>query len=148
MYTYLEEWTYDENGYLASNVRSYFDGEGNQVPNVRTTYTPVDGNPDRVKVVDETYSDGKWYGQSGSTAIWEYADYTDMLEPVMMQAMAEYDTFTPGNVNISFTVPQYALLMPSALKIYRDGQVVAETSFSECLADEVELICSFTDTGF
>ena len=147
VYTYLEEWTYDENGYLASNVRSYFDGEGNQVPNVRTTYTPVDGNPDRVKVVDETYSDGKWYGQSGSTAIWEYADYTDMLEPVMMQAMAEYDTFTPGNVNISFTVPQYALLMPSALKIYRDGQVVAETSFSECLADEVELICSFTDTG-
>ena len=53
-----EEWVY-EAGVLVSYTKYYADGNGVMQPNLRTTYTPVDGNPDKLRVVDESYFDGQ-----------------------------------------------------------------------------------------
>lgn len=146
-FTQQDEWTYDENNQLTCYTRYLFDGQGNKEPQMRTTYTPVDDNPDRIQVVDQTYGNGKWYTQAGATCIWEYADYTNMLDPVKMTAEATSDANVPGKVDLTFTVPQYTKSKYSSLKIYRDGIEIGNVSFTASLTDPDNGICTFSDTG-
>ena len=142
-----EEWIY-EGTQLVEYTRYYADGQGNLIPSMRTTYTPVDGNPNKVKVVDETYFDGKWSTQAGSLCIYEYADFTGMDEMVATELIVEPDETTAGKVTIAFSVPPFAFNSQNPLAtIYCDGKPVKNVNLLDiydfdsgyCITDDVEV---------
>ena len=142
----VEEWTYEADA-LAAYTRYYYDAEGQAVPTMRTTYTPVEGNPDKVQSVDETYFDGQWYQQAGSTCVIEYADFAeDMLDMTRMEMMAMADEETAGQVNVIFSLPQVAYSGLTQMAIYRDGEKVAQEDAVNLYDFETGL-CSYTDKG-
>ena len=141
-----EEWVY-EGDMLVTDTKYYFDNQGQAVPAMRTTYAAVDGNPDKVQSVDETYFDGKWYTQAGSTCVIDYAEFSDeMLEMTWMEMLAQPDETVPGAVQVLFSLPQVAYMSNTQIAVYRDGEKVAQEDAVN-FYDFESGICSFTDTG-
>ena len=96
-----EEWVY-EAGVLVSYTKYYADGNGVMQPNLRTTYTPVDGNPDKLSVADESYFDGQWYSQAGSTCVYEYSDFSGMVDMTRVDILPMVSEDEAGVVDVRF----------------------------------------------
>lgn len=141
-----EEWVY-EGGMLVTDTKYYFDNQGQPVPTMRITYTAVDGNPDKVQSIEETYFDGIWYTQAGSTCVIDYVEFSDeMLEMTWMEMLAQPDETVPGAVQVLFSLPQVAYMSNTQIAVYRDGEKVAQEDAVN-FYDFESGICSFTDTG-
>ena len=140
----VEEHLFDETGFLTSKTNYIYDDQGQAIPQMRTSYSMVDGNPDKVKSVDETYNDGKWYSQAGSTCIYEYVDFNGMLDLVRLDAAATADETTPSKVNIRFSMPPFAEYGGGSVALYRDGVQIATKSFMDVF-DFDTYSCLMTD---
>lgn len=140
-----EEWKY-EGDVLLSYTKYYVDNEGQPVPSMRTTYTPVDGDLNKMKAVDETYFDGTWYSQAGSLCLLEYAELSDeMREMTRMDMMVMTNEESTSTVDVVFSLPQVAYNGNVQLAIYRDGEKVAQKDAIEFYDFETSF-CHYADT--
>ena len=139
-----EEWVY-EAGVLVSYTKFYADGNGVMQPNLRTTYTPVDGNPDKLRVVDETYSDGRWCPQAGSTCVYEYSDFSGMVDMTRVDILPMVSEDEAGVVDVLFSLPEIAYSSNTNIALYRDGKKVAEAAAVDCYDFETD-VCKLRDT--
>ncbi|MGM9712594.1 MAG: hypothetical protein ACI3Y5_00530 [Prevotella sp.] len=139
-----EEWAYEAD-ILVSYTKYYADGEGILQPNLRTTYTPIDGNTDKLRVVDESYFDGKWYSQAGSTCIYEYADFSGMADMTRVDILPMVSEDEAGVVDVLFSLPQIANSSNVNIALYRDGKKVAEAAAIDCYDFETG-VCKLRDT--
>lgn len=139
-----EEWVY-EAGVLVSYTKYYADGNGVMQPNLRTTYTPVDGNPDKLRVVDESYFDGQWYSQAGSTCVYEYSDFSGMVDMTRVDILPMVSEDEAGVVDVRFSLPEIAYSSNTNIALYRDGKKVAEAAAVDCYDSETG-VCKLRDT--
>ena len=139
-----EEWAY-EAGVLVSYTKFYADGNGVMQPNLRTTYTPVDGNPDKLRVVDESYFDGQWYSQAGSTCVYEYSDFSGMVDMTRVDILPMVSEDEAGVVDVRFSLPEIAYSSNTNIALYRDGKKVAEAAAVDCYDFETG-VCKLRDT--
>ena len=139
-----EEWVY-EAGVLVSYTKYYADGNGVMQPNLRTTYTPVDGNPDKLRVVDESYFDGQWYSQAGSTCVYEYSDFSGMVDMTRVDILPMVSEDEAGVVDVLFSLPEIAYSSNTNIALYRDGKKVAEAAAVDCYDFETD-VCKLRDT--
>ena len=139
-----EEWVY-EAGVLVSYTKFYADGNGVMQPNLRTTYTPVDGNPDKLRVVDESYFDGQWYSQAGSTCVYEYSDFSGMVDMTRVDILPMVSEDEAGVVDVRFSLPEIAYSSNTNIALYRDGKKVAEAAAVDCYDFETG-VCKLRDT--
>lgn len=139
-----EEWAY-EAGVLVSYTKFYADGNGVMQPNLRTTYTPVDGNPDKLSVADESYFDGKWYSQAGSTCVYEYSDFSGMADMTRVDILPMVSEDEAGVVDVLFSLPEIAYSSNTNIALYRDGKKVAEAAAVDCYDFEAG-VCKLRDT--
>ena len=139
-----EEWVY-EAGVLVSYTKYYADGNGVMQPNLRTTYTPVDGNPDKLRVVDESYFDGQWYSQAGSTCVYEYSDFSGMVDMTRVDILPMVSEDEAGVVDVRFSLPEIAYSSNTNIALYRDGKKVAEAAAVDCYDFETG-VCKLRDT--
>ena len=139
-----EEWVY-EAGVLVSYTKFYADGNGVMQPNLRTTYTPVDGNPDKLSVVDETYFDGRWCSQAGSTCVYEYSDFSGMVDMTRVDILPMVSEDEAGVVDVRFSLPEIAYSSNTNIALYRDGKKVAEAAAVDCYDFETG-VCKLRDT--
>lgn len=139
-----EEWVY-EAGILLSYTKYYADGNGVMQPNLRTTYTPIDGNTDKLRVVDESYYDGKWYSQAGSICIYEYADFSGMVDMTRVDILPMVSEDEAGVVDVLFSLPEIAYSSNVNIALYRDGKKVAEAAAIDCYDFETG-VCKLRDT--
>lgn len=140
----VDEWLFDETGFLTSYTHYIYDDQGQAIPQMRTSYSMVDGDPNNVKSVDETYFDGKWYSQAGSTCIYEYVDFDGMLDLVRLDAVAMADEKTPSKVYVRFTMPAFAEYGGGSVALYRDGVKIDTKSFMDVF-DFDTYSCQMTD---
>ena len=139
-----EEWVY-EAGVLVSYTKYYADGNGVMQPNLRTTYTPVDGNPDKLRVADESYFDGQWYSQAGSTCVYEYSDFSGMVDMTRVDILPMVSEDEAGVVDVLFSLPEIAYSSNTNIALYRDGKKVAEAPAVDCYDFETD-VCKLRDT--
>ena len=139
-----EEWVY-EAGVLVSYTKFYADGNGVMQPNLRTTYTPVDGNPDKLRVADESYFDGQWYSQAGSTCVYEYSDFSGMVDMTRVDILPMVSEDEAGVVDVRFSLPEIAYSSNTNIALYRDGKKVAEAAAVDCYDFETD-VCKLRDT--
>ena len=139
-----EEWVY-EAGVLVSYTKYYADGNGVMQPNLRTTYTPVDGNPDKLRVADESYFDGQWYSQAGSTCVYEYSDFSGMVDMTRVDIRPMVSEDEAGVVDVRFSLPEIAYSSNTNIALYRDGKKVAEAAAVDCYDFETG-VCKLRDT--
>ena len=139
-----EEWVY-EAGVLVSYTKFYADGNGVMQPNLRTTYTPVDGNPDKLRVADESYFDGQWYSQAGSTCVYEYSDFSGMVDMTRVDILPMVSEDEAGVVDVRFSLPEIAYSSNTNIALYRDGKKVAEAAAVDCYDFETG-VCKLRDT--
>ena len=139
-----EEWVY-EAGVLVSYTKYYADGNGVMQPNLRTTYTPVDGNPDKLRVADESYFDGQWYSQAGSTCVYEYSDFSGMVDMTRVDILPMVSEDEAGVVDVRFSLPEIAYSSNTNIALYRDGKKVAEAAAVDCYDFETG-VCKLRDT--
>ena len=139
-----EEWVY-EAGVLVSYTKFYADGNGVMQPNLRTTYTPVDGNPDKLRVADESYFDGQWYSQAGSTCVYEYSDFSGMVDMTRVDILPMVSEDEAGVVDVLFSLPEIAYSSNTNIALYRDGKKVAEAAAVDCYDFETG-VCKLRDT--
>ena len=139
-----EEWVY-EAGVLVSYTKYYADGAGVMQPNLRTTYTPVDGNPDKLRVADESYFDGQWYSQAGSTCVYEYSDFSGMVDMTRVDILPMVSEDEAGVVDVRFSLPEIAYSSNTNIALYRDGKKVAEAAAVDCYDFETG-VCKLRDT--
>ena len=139
-----EEWVY-EAGVLVSYTKYYADGNGVMQPNLRTTYTPVDGNPDKLRVADESYFDGQWYSQAGSTCVYEYSDFSGMVDMTRVDILPMVSEDEAGVVDVRFSLPEIAYSSNTNIALYRDGKKVAEAAAVDCYDFETD-VCKLRDT--
>ena len=139
-----EEWVY-EAGVLVSYTKYYADGNGVMQPNLRTTYTPVDGNPDKLRVADESYFDGIWYSQAGSTCVYEYSDFSGMVDMTRVDILPMVSEDEAGVVDVLFSLPEIAYSSNTNIALYRDGKKVAEAAAVDCYDFETG-VCKLRDT--
>lgn len=139
-----EEWAY-EAGVLVSYTKFYADGAGVMQPNLRTTYTPVDGNPDKLRVADESYFDGQWYSQAGSTCVYEYSDFSGMVDMTRVDILPMVSEDEAGVVDVLFSLPEIAYSSNTNIALYRDGKKVAEAAAVDCYDFETD-VCKLRDT--
>lgn len=139
-----EEWVY-EAGVLVSYTKFYADGAGVMQPNLRTTYTPVDGNPDKLRVADESYFDGQWYSQAGSTCVYEYSDFSGMVDMTRVDILPMVSEDEAGVVDVRFSLPEIAYSSNTNIALYRDGKKVAEAAAVDCYDFETG-VCKLRDT--
>lgn len=139
-----EEWAY-EAGVLVSYTKFYADGNGVMQPNLRTTYTPVDGNPDKLRVADESYFDGQWYSQAGSTCVYEYSDFSGMVDMTRVDILPMVSEDEAGVVDVRFSLPEIAYSSNTNIALYRDGKKVAEAAAVDCYDFETG-VCKLRDT--
>lgn len=139
-----EEWAY-EAGVLVSYTKYYADGNGVMQPNLRTTYTPVDGNPDKLRVADESYFDGQWYSQAGSTCVYEYSDFSGMVDMTRVDILPMVSEDEAGVVDVLFSLPEIAYSSNTNIALYRDGKKVAEAAAVDCYDFETD-VCKLRDT--
>lgn len=139
-----EEWAY-EAGVLVSYTKFYADGNGVMQPNLRTTYTPVDGNPDKLRVADESYFDGQWYSQAGSTCVYEYSDFSGMVDMTRVDILPMVSEDEAGVVDVLFSLPEIAYSSNTNIALYRDGKKVAEAAAVDCYDFETD-VCKLRDT--
>ena len=139
-----EEWVY-EAGVLVSYTKYYADGNGVMQPNLRTTYTPVDGNPDKLRVADESYFDGQWYSQAGSTCVYEYSDFSGMVDMTRVDILPMVSEDEAGVVDVLFSLPEIAYSSNTNIALYRDGKKVAEAAAVDCYDFETG-VCKLRDT--
>lgn len=139
-----EEWVY-EAGVLVSYTKYYADGNGVMQPNLRTTYTPVDGNPDKLRVADESYFDGQWYSQAGSTCVYEYSDFSGMVDMTRVDIRPMVSEDEAGVVDVRFSLPEIAYSSNTNIALYRDGKKVAEAAAVDCYDFETD-VCKLRDT--
>lgn len=139
-----EEWAY-EAGVLVSYTKYYADGNGVMQPNLRTTYTPVDGNPDKLRVADESYFDGIWYSQAGSTCVYEYSDFSGMVDMTRVDILPMVSEDEAGVVDVRFSLPEIAYSSNTNIALYRDGKKVAEAAAVDCYDFETD-VCKLRDT--
>ncbi len=139
-----EEWVY-EAGVLVSYTKYYADGNGVMQPNLRTTYTPVDGNPDKLRVADESYFDGQWYSQAGSTCVYEYSDFSGMVDMTRVDILPMVSEDEAGVVDVLFSLPEIAYSSNTNIALYRDGKKVAEAAAVDCYDFETD-VCKLRDT--
>lgn len=139
-----EEWVY-EAGVLVSYTKFYADGNGVMQPNLRTTYTPVDGNPDKLSVADESYFDGQWYSQAGSTCVYEYSDFSGMVDMTRVDILPMVSEDEAGVVDVLFSLPEIAYSSNTNIALYRDGKKVAEAAAVDCYDFETG-VCKLRDT--
>ena len=139
-----EEWAY-EAGVLVSYTKYYADGNGVMQPNLRTTYTPVDGNPDKLRVADESYFDGQWYSQAGSTCVYEYSDFSGMVDMTRVDILPMVSEDEAGVVDVLFSLPEIAYSSNTNIALYRDGKKVAEAAAVDCYDFETG-VCKLRDT--
>lgn len=139
-----EEWVY-EAGVLVSYTKYYADGNGVMQPNLRTTYTPIDGNPDKLRVADESYFDGQWYSQAGSTCVYEYSDFSGMVDMTRVDILPMVSEDEAGVVDVLFSLPEIAYSTNTNIALYRDGKKVAEAAAVDCYDLETG-VCKLRDT--
>lgn len=139
-----EEWVY-EAGVLVSYTKFYADGNGVMQPNLRTTYTPIDGNPDKLRVADESYFDGQWYSQAGSTCVYEYSDFSGMVDMTRVDILPMVSEDEAGVVDVLFSLPEIAYSTNTNIALYRDGKKVAEAAAVDCYDLETG-VCKLRDT--
>ena len=142
--TSAEGWSY-EGTTLRLYTKYYFDGQGQPVPELRITYTDVDGDPNKVKAVEETYFDGSWYRQ-GTPIVSAYQDFSGMFDMTVVESNVEEAENGINNVNVSFTVPNAAYSQACRAAIYRDGKKIVEDAIMNLL-DFESFTCQYTDEG-
>lgn len=140
----IETWQY-EDGILTLYTKNTFDEEQNEVPSIKTEYTPVDGNTNEIKAVEYGYYNGEWY-QNGLPKKYSYVDFADMKEMTQIEAMAEADPELKNTVDIYFTVPQLAMTQDCRMVVYRDCVPVDSVNiFADGVYDETSNTCIYKD---
>ena len=138
----IETWTY-EDGMLTLYTKNNFDDEGNEVPSLKTEYTPVDGDKNVVLAKEYSYYNGNWYNNSMPRQ-YTYADFADMAEMTQMESAAEADPELKNTVDLYFSVPQLAMSQDCRVVIYRDCIPVDTVSVFD-VYDDMSGVCAYKD---
>lgn len=113
-----EEWTYTD-GILSLYVKNSYDSDGNEQPDVKTEYTPVNGDPNVIDVNDYSYFAGTWYQGDLPQRLY-YTDFTDMADMTRMDFTAYPDADRANVTDLEFTLPELAFSQACKMCIYRD----------------------------
>ena len=132
--TQLETWTYEGN-FLTEYVKSSYDALSQVKPIFKTSYSMVDGNPDKVMHSDSTYFEKKWYLTSGSICVDEYKEFDKMDDKCAMNIAVSADNEQMNTTNILMDVPALAYEAECGLRIFRNGLLIAETSALDLLQE-------------
>lgn len=125
-----ETWLY-EGTFLANYVNSTFNNAGEETPYSKTSYSMVDGNPNKIMHSDSIYFDDEWYASSPVYYIDEYVDFAGMSEIVAINDLkAEKVEDALNTVKLSFTAPM-AANFGCAFNIYRKGELIATKSLGD-----------------
>lgn len=138
----VQTWTYEDN-VLRLYTKNSFNDDGEEVPQQKTIYTPVDGNINVIAVADSTYSNGTWYaGDLPKHLI--YGDFTDMAEMTAMEMSARPDETLPNTVDIDFSFPQLAMTQDCKVVVYRDCLPVDTVNIMDTYNEDTGM-CTYQD---
>lgn len=118
-----ETWKYEGDALIEYNSYKYNE-EGNEVPNKKTVYTPLDGNMNILTAADSIYysevDGGTWFMDTNPVRYY-YGDFADMADNTAMELVsATSDPKSLNTVNLTFSMPALAGLQDCQFVIYRN----------------------------
>lgn len=138
----LKTWKY-ENGILSEYVESNFDANGNEQPNIKDVYTPVDGNPNLIKYENFCNVSGTWQ-DNGSKIYQYYADFSGKKDGSKVSLTVVKDEELKNTADLIFDIPQLASFNPCKIVIYRDCQAIDTVAISDVINMEIDK-CVYQD---
>lgn len=153
---WTEELTYDGT-FLTTDVEyTYYDENGTPISGNKAEYSMVDGDENKVKHVDYTYTvtsdgTGSW-GKSTTYCIDEYVDFDGMQGTVAINDLtATISNEGVNNVVLKFAAPQ-AAATGCDFRIYRRGELIATKSLQDIMTEEYDEytwmpILAYTDSA-